>query len=381
MSSRFRRFAPALLTLLMAIAPCFGQGGRGGISGLITDQTAGVIPGSKTGTHEPRHGRAAGIRDHAAGLYSFAALVPGAYRLSATFSGFQKAIRESILVETDRVTEVNLQLQPGEVTETVTVTGESVLANTTNSTIGQLITSNTLESMPMNGRNVFLLVQLTPGVVPINGALNQTGATQRPGVEVSAFRINGQQAGSVAYMLDGSPLTVLGYGAAASSPAFTPALDAVQEYRMENSNLQASVNSPGTGVISVVSKSGTDRYHGSGFYFARPNAMAANDPFNKAAQALSGTANNAPRLPPLPVRRQHRRPHPPRQAVLLRPLRTDRNAVARHPHHDRPDGRRKGGQLLRRPHHLGSVQRERAPATGSPSRATSSPKTCTTPWR
>ena len=294
MSSRFRRFAIVFLALSMAVGACFGQAGRGGVSGLVTDQSAGVIPGAKLELTN----LATGVRQEsattAAGLYSFAALVPGTYRLSATFAGFQKAVRESILVETDRVTEVNLQLKPGEVTETVTVTGESVLANTTNSTIGQLITSNTLESMPMNGRNVFLLVQLTPGVVPINGALNQTGATQRPGVEVSAFRINGQQAGSVAYMLDGSPLTVLGYGAAASSPAFTPALDAVQEYRMENSNLQASVNSPGTGVISVVSKSGTDKYHGSGFYFARPNAMAANDPFNKAAQALSGTANKPP---------------------------------------------------------------------------------------
>lgn len=70
----------------------------------------------------------------------------------------------------------------------------------------------------MNGRNVFLLVQLTPGVVPINGALNFTGGVQRPGVEVSAFRINGRQAGSLAYMLDGSPLTVLGYGVASRVP-------------------------------------------------------------------------------------------------------------------------------------------------------------------
>ncbi len=283
-----------IATLLISPLLCLAQSGRGGITGLITDQSGAVMPGVKLEITNTATGVRQETTSSSAGLYFFTALVPGTYHVSAGFAGFQKTVRESVQVETDRVTEVNLQMSPGEVTESVTVIGDPVLTNTTNSTIGQLITTKTLENMPMNGRNVYLLVQLTPGVVPINGSLHQTGAVQRPGVEVSAFRINGQQAGSVAYMLDGSPLTVMGYGAGATSPAFTPALDAVQEYRMENSNLQASVNSPGTGIISVVSKSGTDQFHGSGFYYARPNAMAANDPFNKASQARAGLENKPP---------------------------------------------------------------------------------------
>jgi hypothetical protein len=271
-----------------------GQSGRGGIGGLVTDQSGAVVPDATVQITNLGTGITQQMKSTSSGLYSFTALVPGNYRVTATLAGFQKVVRDSILVETDRVTEVNIELRPGEVAETVTVEGEATLLNTNNSTVGQLISAKTLESIPMNGRNVFLLVQLTPGVIPINGALNQTGAINRPGVEVSAYNINGGQPGSVAYMLDGAPLTVDGYGAGVTSPAFTPPLEAVQEFRMQSNNLYPSYASPGTGVISLVTKSGTDQFHGVGFFFARPNALAANDPFVKASQARSGLANTPP---------------------------------------------------------------------------------------
>ena len=220
--------------------------------------------------------------------------MPGNYRLTVTFQGFQKAVVQSVTVEVDHTSSINIELKPGQLTESVNVTAEAAMANTANSTIGQLITAKTIENMPINGRNVYLMVQLAPGVIPINGAVNQTGAVNRPGVEVSAYKINGQRSGSVAYMLDGSPLTVDGYGVAVTSPAFTPAMDSVQEYRMETNNMFPSYGSPGTGLISMVSKSGTDRFHGSGFFFARPNALASNDPFLKASQLQRGAANQPP---------------------------------------------------------------------------------------
>jgi hypothetical protein len=89
------------------------------------------------------------------GLYSFTALVAGNYRFSATFQGFRTIVRDSVPVEIDRVSEVNLELNSGDVTETVTVEGEPALTNTTSSTIGQLIANKTLNSLPLNGRNVF----------------------------------------------------------------------------------------------------------------------------------------------------------------------------------------------------------------------------------
>jgi hypothetical protein len=279
---------------LSAAGNVLAQAGRGGITGLVTDNSGAVLPGARAQIVNLATTISQETVTTSVGLYSFSSIIPGTYQLKVTGQGFQQYVQRPIRVEVDRVTEVNVTLNPGEISQTVNVSGEVGLANTTNSTIGQLITSKTLESVPLNGRDVYLLVQLSPGVVPINGAVNQTGESNRPGVGISAFRINGQQAGSVAYLLDGSPLTVDGYGVAATSPAFSPPLEAVQEYRVGTSNLLASFSSPGTGAISLVSKSGGDKFHGSAFGYARPNALAANDPFSKAAQLRSGRPNQPP---------------------------------------------------------------------------------------
>ncbi|MCI0718789.1 MAG: carboxypeptidase regulatory-like domain-containing protein [Acidobacteria bacterium] len=267
------------------------QAGRGGITGLVTDSSGAVVPGGRVQIVNEATRISQETVTTSAGLYSFNSILPGTYELTVTYEGFQKHVQRPVRVEVDRVTEVNAVLKPGEISQTISVTEEAALANTTSSTIGQLITAKTLESVPLNGRDVFLLVQLSPGVVPLNGAVNETGAYTRPGVSVSGIKINGQQSGSLAYMMDGSPLTVDGFGLASSSPALTPPLEAVQEYRVETNNLLPSFLSPGTGVISLASKSGGDKFHGSAFGFARPNALAANDPFLKAAQIRSGQPN------------------------------------------------------------------------------------------
>lgn len=279
---------------ITSAALCFGQAGRGGISGLVTDRTGGLIPGATIEATHTSTGVALETRSTSAGLYSFTNLVPGTYRVRASQPGFQTVVRESIPVEVDNIIEVNLEMPTGDLQQSITVSAEPVLTNATNSTIGQLVTNRALENLPLNGRNVLYLVQLVPGVVPINGAVNETGAVNRPGVEVSAMNINGGQAGSVTYFADGAPLTVEGYGAGASSPAYGPAQEGVQEFRLVSSNVAPSYSSPGTGVITLVTKSGTDSFHGSAFYFARPNAMAANDPFVKASQAQAGSPNRPP---------------------------------------------------------------------------------------
>lgn len=229
------------------------------------------------------------------GVYSFTALVPGTYSLAVTLSGFQKAVNTSIRVEVDRVTTIDVTLKPGEMAQSMDVTASSsTLLNTSDSAVGQMIDNKTLESVPLNGRDVFLLVQLSPGVTPANGSLNQTGEWNRPGLGVSAFKINGIREGSLAYLLDGSPLTVVGYGSASTSPAFTPALDSTQEFRLATSNMTATAASSGSGVLSLVSKSGSNQFHGSGFYFRRPDGLDANDPFTKAAQIQAGEPNSPP---------------------------------------------------------------------------------------
>jgi hypothetical protein len=228
------------------------------------------------------------------GRYTFSSLTPGKYRITVRHRGFKTAVRNDVLVEVDLIREAPVSLDLGDVQESITVEAEPVLANTTSSTLGQLMNERAIECLLLNGRNVLFLVQLVPGVIPITGAVNETGAANRPGVEVSAMRMNGGQSGSVTYFVDGAPLTVDGYGAGATSPAYGPTQEGVQQFRMINSNMSASYGSPGTGVISLVTKAGTDRWHGSGFFFGRPNVLAANDPFLKASQLQRQLPNKAP---------------------------------------------------------------------------------------
>lgn len=282
-------FAVCLILLLPPV--CNAQTGRGGISGLVTDSSGADVPGATVTIVSSATNVTSETTTSSAGLFVFTSLVPGRYVVTASYAGFQKSVRQDVPVEVDKVTSINFELQPGNNTESVTVTAEAVLANAVDSTIGQLIDAKTIDSMPINGRDVYFMVQLAPGVIPVNGAPNNTFDQMRPGVEVAGFKVNGQRAGSLAYMFDGTPLTVNGYGSGVTSAAFTPPMDAVQEYKMETNNLLPSYASPGAGMISIASKSGSDHYHGSAFFFARPSAMAANDPFLKASQLQQGLPN------------------------------------------------------------------------------------------
>jgi hypothetical protein len=274
--------------------PLLSQTGRGGITGLVADSTGAPVPGADVVLVETRQNVTLSTTTTSAGRYTFPSLSPGAYRITVKQAGFKTAIRDSITVEVDLMRDVSISLEIGDVQESITVEAEAILPNTTSSTLGQLVSAKAIEDLPLNGRNVLFLVQLVPGVIPINGAVNETGAANRPGVEVSAMRMNGGQSGSVTYFVDGAPLTVDGYGAGATSPAYGPAQEGMQEFRLINNNMSASYASPGTGVISLVTKSGTDQWHGSGFFFGRPNIMAANNPFLKASQAQRGLPNEAP---------------------------------------------------------------------------------------
>ncbi len=196
---------------------------------------------------------------------------------------------------------MNIALKVGSVSEVVTVTGSNSLVDTTNSTVGQLISSETIERVPLLTRNVYDLVQLSAGVTPANGAPNSSSSfaiqnisSGRPGVDVSSYTINGAIVGSVYYMVDGSPLGIAENNAAAIIPALDIPEDGVEETRVETQNTPASYQSGGAGVISLVTKSGTNQFHGDVFGVFRPDVLAANEYFNKQSQVGGGTSNTPP---------------------------------------------------------------------------------------
>ena len=172
----------------------------------------------------------------------------------------------NIRVSVDQGTTANLSLKMGSVSEVVTVNESTSLVEATNSTVGQLISADTIDRVPLLTRNVFDLVQLSAGVTPANGTPNSSTSQQiasitsgRPGVDVSSYTINGAIIGSVYYMVDGSPLGIAENNAGAIIPALEVPEDGVEETRVETQNTPASYQSGGAGVISLVTKSGTQR--------------------------------------------------------------------------------------------------------------------------
>ncbi len=279
----------------------FAQAGRGGISGLVSDPTGAVIPGARITLLSHATGVTLHTVSTGAGLYSFVSLTPGMYEVTASMKGFQSAAVDNVRVTVDQVSTANITLTIGSVTNTVTVTESSNLVDSTNSTVGQLISSETIDRVPLLTRNVFDLVQLSAGVTPANGTPNSSSSqlissitSGRPGVDVSSYTINGSIVGSVYYMVDGSPIGIAENNAGAIIPALDIPEDGVQETRVETQNTPASYQSGGAGVISLVTKSGTNQFHGDAFGVFRPDVMAANEYFNKQSQILGGSPNAVP---------------------------------------------------------------------------------------
>lgn len=299
---RARSYFCACFLILFAAAVALAQAGRGSISGTVTDPAAAVIPGAKVILLNPATGATQQTVTSAAGLYNFISLNPGVYKVTVSHEGFQTVAQDKITVTVDQVTAANIMLPVGAVSETVNVTGAPGLVEATNSTVGTLIPSEAIDRVPLVYRNVYDLVQLSAGVIPVNGSPNSSDSVQsiqnisigRPGVNVSANTINGAIVGSVYYMLDGSPIGVAENNSAAIIPAMNIPEDGVEEVRVETQNTPASYQSGAAGVISLVSKSGTNQIHGDIFGIFRPNILAANDYFNKQGQLSQGLANTPP---------------------------------------------------------------------------------------
>jgi hypothetical protein len=299
---RLRGCAGLALLMLFSAISAFAQGGQGKISGLVTDPSSAIVVGAQVVLHN----NATGLTQHTvtsgAGLYTFPSVNPGEYDVTASQKGFTSTAHEHVTVSVDQTTELNITMQVGNATETVTVSETSNLIDPGNSTVGTLITAPTIDRVPLLYRNVYDLVQLSAGVTPPNGSPNSSDSTQsiqnislgRPGIDISAATINGAILESVFYMLDGSPLGVADNFPAAILPAMNIPEDAVDEVRVETQNTPASYQAGAAGVISMVSKSGTNRFHGDAFGVFRPNELSANEYFNKQTQLASGLPNTPP---------------------------------------------------------------------------------------
>ncbi|PYV62589.1 MAG: TonB-dependent receptor, partial [Acidobacteria bacterium] len=223
------------------------------------------------------------------GAFVIPSLPPGPYRIEVSKSGFKTAVREDVVLRVQDIVALNFTLPVGSITESVTVTGGAPLVNTQDATVSTVIDRNFAENLPLNGRSFQTLIALSPGVVltPANQA------------DPGQFSVNGQRTGSNYFMVDGVsanigtlPFVTLSQSASGATPGFSVtggtnnlvSEDALQEFRIQTSTYAPEFGRTPGAQVSIVTRSGTNAFHGALFEFLRNDKLDASDWFANLSQ-------------------------------------------------------------------------------------------------
>lgn len=262
---------------LLLSAPGFSQGSAGRILGSITDQSGGVISGATVTVTDVQRGVTRTLTTDQAGEYVAPDLTPGSYTVRAVAQGFKTAERAGLLLEVRQDIRVDLILQPGDQAQTVTVTEEAPLIETTNATLGGTLSNETINELPLNGRNYQNLLVLHPGMMIYPGGGGWTQSTDGIRPEDNQYIVDG--------LTNDNPLTGLtiinGPGVAGDAATILP-IDGIQELNIQENPKAEYGGKPG-GVVTVGIKSGTNNIHGTAYAFGRDTAFDARNFFNPAA--------------------------------------------------------------------------------------------------
>ena len=273
-----RYFSGLFLCALFALF-AFAQEFRATLTGRVLDPSNAPIAGASVALINIETTENFTVKTAARGDYTFALMKPGNYEIRAEHEGFKAFVRRGLKLEVNQTATLDLKLQLGAVSETVTVTDESPLLETSSADRGGVIDEQTIREMPLNGRNPFMLSMLVSGV-NYNGSL----AYMRPfdNGAIADWGINGGGNRSNEFLMDGVPNNAQAGG---NNIAYVPPVDSVQEFKIQTNSYDAQYGKTSGGIVNVVLKSGTNKWHGSVYEFARRNAWDSNSFQNNARGA------------------------------------------------------------------------------------------------
>jgi hypothetical protein len=276
-------FLAALLFGVFCSQNIWAQTGRANISGTVADASGAVVADAKVSVTNVDTGVVIPTRTNSAGVYNVIQLIPGTYTVKVEKEGFSSLQREPFTLVAEQNAGINFTLQPGKVSQQVSVSATGELLHTETAELSQTINAATIEELPLNSRNPAELVLLTPGTLNMSNASPLAGSdviggstqgfTTHPSDTIASS--NGGRTGSTYYMLDGAYNLDNYYLAAAPFP--NP--DAVEEFTVLNNNFDPRYGFAAGGVVSVVTKSGTNNWHGNVFEFLRNAGFNASDYF------------------------------------------------------------------------------------------------------
>ncbi len=251
-----------LLSLLALSLSAFAQIQNGQFTGTITDPSGAAIPNAKVTVTNVGTNLSVTATTNPTGSYVARELPVGTYRITAEAQGFKTTTNTDLELNAGTIQRVDFAMQVGQTREVVEVTGEARTVNTEDSKLSSTVNSDQVANLPLNGRNIYDLMQLAPGAVNVRGVLSENGANTV---------VNGLREDFNGFLINGASNKGLSGGAVNQ-----PIEDTVQEFQELTLNMSAQYGNSAGSVTNLVTKAGTNSYHGSGWEFNRNDAYDAN---------------------------------------------------------------------------------------------------------
>jgi Carboxypeptidase regulatory-like domain/TonB dependent receptor len=262
-----------LATLLAFSATAFSQAYFGTVTGVVTDPSGAVIPAAKMTLTDLSKGYTFNETTERDGRYLFRSVPPGTYSVTAEVGGFEKEVRTGIRVDININATANLRLKVSSSSQTVEVSSQNSGLDAQDATTGLVIDRKFINDLPLVSRYVMDLTMLTPGVTETDDqcGVNCTGTN---------FVSNGSRNSTADVLMDGATITNYEPNGGVTNVTYTPSSEAVDEFRVEQSNFSAEYGFSGASVVNMITRSGSNKFHGEAYDFVRNTITDANNWFN-----------------------------------------------------------------------------------------------------
>ena len=265
-------FVVLLLVVLAAVPAMFGQAYSGTVSGELTDATSAVVTGARVILTDQEKGFNFQTTSDSSGAYLFRSIPPGVYVVSVEVAGFAKTETAKFKVDISENATANLTLRVAGATQTVEVGAQPQAIQTEDAETGQVVNRRFINDLPLLDRNIQSLTALAPGVTEMNDSCPE------PCIGTN-FVSNGSRGATSDILLDGASATNSEPNGGITSVTYLPSPEAVEEFKVQQTNFSAEYGFSGASVVNVVSRSGTNKFHGSVYEFLRDDSLDANDWF------------------------------------------------------------------------------------------------------
>ena len=270
-----KRIAAIFALILLCVTPMAWAQTQAQLTGRVTDDTRAVVPQADVLLRNTDTGVVLTTKTNSSGLYTFPQVQPGPYEVMCEFPGFKRAVRGGLVLETGMSRSVDLKLEIGAVTESVAVVAAAPLLETESNNVGQFIERKNVQNMPLQSRRAAGLVRLMGNVV----YEGDPGAESAP-----RFTLAGGRQVNQMTLLDGGVVQNMTLGVA--QQLVNPPAEALQEFKISASNHSAEFGRAGSGLVLMTTRSGTNEFHGAGYWFLRNDKLDARNFFAKDKEPL-----------------------------------------------------------------------------------------------